>query len=358
MEYVINYFQKFKGQENFNAAGKAPEDVIRTFSELNISGINIYRKFYTIPFTRKNISLLSALDVFVQCKKAFKSIKEDDVVYLQYPTGGKVFNTIIKLLLKRTDHVRYIIHDLESFRIGAADSKEIERLKKADILFVHTMAMKEILLSYGVCVPMKIMNFFDYYSDDPMVDVSEMMTRKNQICFAGNLGKSEFLPKLVASDIPNSIDYRLYGIMGNLDIVNNRQIEYCGSFKPSKTGTLKAGWGLVWDGPSIDTCTGPLGKYLAFNSSHKMSLYAVCGIPLVVWTKSSLSKWILTHNIGFAVDNLAEIPSRIQNISDEEYLKMVENVRALGCELRKGNFLKQLVNESSRFEAVLKNEIT
>lgn len=50
-------------------------------------------------------------------------------------------------------------------------------------------------------------------------------------------------------------------------------------------GALVQSFGLVWDGNSMDTCTGNYGSYLRINDPHKVSLYLSSGLPIIVGQK-------------------------------------------------------------------------
>ena len=128
---------------------------------------------------------------------------------------------------------------------------------------------------------------------------------------------------------------------GSLDFSNNSNIEYAGVFKPEETGCISGGWGLVWDGDSIDSCTGDLGEYLRYNTSHKTSLYLSAGIPVIVWEQSSLAGWVKEQNIGITVKSLHDISSAISGLSNADYAHIINNVRAIAVRLRRGYFMKQ-----------------
>ena len=129
--------------------------------------------------------------------------------------------------------------------------------------------------------------------------------------------------------------------MPELEVTEKTCHQYCGRFTPDNVSYIKGGWGLVWDGDSLETCSGEKGEYLRYNSSHKISLYLAAGIPLVIWDQSSLAKWIKDKNIGICIHNISELEPLIQNTSDDEYKKMVYNVLEISKDIRNGFFLKK-----------------
>ena len=118
-----------------------------------------------------------------------------------------------------------------------------------------------------------------------------------------------------------------------------------GAFKPNNTSAVNAGWGLLWDGNQIETCNGPLGEYLKINSSHKISLYLACGLPVIVWKESSLATWLSQQGVCITISSLNEIEESIKNITDKEYLEMARQAKRLGTKLRNGGMLKELLSD-------------
>lgn len=336
MRYIIDVLKQMPESASFNAWQKAPADVIRT---LQSSGAK--SKFIIVPESKSKLK-----NVFVgilNTLKATIALHKGDELYIQ--RYGYYIDLLASLAKKKGVKLNYIVHDLTFLRFGNTKgaSKELSLLKNMDAIFVHTEAMAALLKEKGVRAELKIMHLFDYYSDDAMMPENEVLRMKNVVAFAGNLDKSTFLRSLVASKIPNTMTYHLYGLMKESKPIDNDQITYMGAFKPDKTGKVKAGWGLLWDGDSIETCSGVLGEYLKINSSHKLSLYLTCGMPVILWKKSSLATWLTEKGTCILIDSLDEIPRRLSNITDDEYKKFVENARRLGCKLRNGELLKSLL---------------
>lgn len=344
MKYLINFITNYNKEQKYNAASKAREDIIKTFSKDDRKVFLLIRKRYSIG--GREIYRLSLLRIVILTKWFARKIKSNDEIFLQYPFGDWSFKIIYNIFHKKGFKINLIIHDIESFRkynSTVQRQEEIEKLNKMTLLFVHTPAMKELLQNNGVKVPMKCIYLFDYYSDDPMLSIDELKSMKNVIAFAGNLNKSDFLYKL-NNEVFNYISFNLYGLLDNKLSFNNNKINYCGKFQAEKTGVLKAGWGLVWDGPSILSCNGIFGDYLRYNSSHKISLYLICGIPLILWSQSSLAQWANERGICITVDSLLDIERIINSLTEKEYETILANVRIVGEELRKGNYLLSAIN--------------
>ncbi len=337
MKYLLNYYRGFPGATRYNAESKAKLDVIRTFEKAGYSMYDIYKKHINIKFLRTATELIFLQFQMLRAKKQFNS---DDIVYIQYPGSCMQIQILLKELKSRGAKVCMLVHDISSFRFGKKVDIEVKWLNVADELLVHTEAMKNLLTDYGVKTPMRIMELFDYYTDDPFNEKSEILKRKNIVLFAGNLDKSIFLRTFVNTPT-NSLKYNYYGVEPSFQMGEGHF--YKGKFAPENVSAIEGGWGLVWDGDSITTCSGVLGEYLRYNASHKASLYLAAGIPLIVWNKSGIAQWVRENNLGIAIGSLEEMEQVINNISEADYLKLLESAHQMGEKLRKGEMLRRLL---------------
>ena len=287
-----------------------------------------------------------AAKVFAIIQATFKilKIKKRDIMFFQYPDYQSLDRYLIPLLRKRGIDVEFLVHDLDFMRSDWHTwDYEAKILGQAKTEYVHTEAMKLMLVEKGFPLDkMKCLYLFDYYSDDEMLPKDEALKNKNTVAFAGNLSKSAFLRHIPDSLFQNGGKMILYGAFPN-DPYFTDSIVYGGKFIPENTRVLNAGWGLVWDGDSIDTCAGRYGEYLKYNSSHKLLLYLACGIPVIVWTQSSLAEWINERGIGISLKSLSDMMDVVNSISEDEYGKMAERCREIGRKLRSGSFLKAVL---------------
>ena len=166
-------------------------------------------------------------------------------------------------------------------------------------------------------------------------------TKDQPIIVAGNLAKEKagYLYTL-----PEAPSYNLYGV-GFDESRALANETYFGSFLPDELpAALEGGFGLVWDGDSVETCSGFFGEYLRYNNSHKASLYLASGFPLVVWKQSALSHFVLEKGCGIAVESLHDLKETIDNLSDADYQDLVDNAKRVGQEIRDGHYLKTALN--------------
>lgn len=339
----------------YNAATKAREDVEKILVSQGIE------KFYipSIYGVQKN-KLLKWKQFFVYRKnkkiwdKALSSLNSGDVLYLQYPilnATTKVADVIKKYREKGIKFVA-IIHDMDSLRINKEESSSMlyKRvcyedkyvLNEMDYIICHNSSMKKELVKLGNDFKNLIeLKIFDYLLDFEPKKFKR--TKNDPVIIAGNLSpdKAKYL-----SDIKKlNVKFNLFGVGFN-DQVAGKNIKYKGKFKPDELlNHLEGGFGLVWDGKSINTIEGGFGNYLRYNNPHKVSLYLTAGIPVIVWKESALADYIEKNHLGIAVNNLNEIEKKINNLSNKEYNEICDNIKAVSKKLKNGEFLKEALNK-------------
>ena len=186
-----------------------------------------------------------------------------------------------------------------------------------------------------------ILEIFDYLNEK---ELSEKVTYDKSVIIAGNLSqeKSPYIYEL--SKIPD-VQFNLMGVnyTENKEISN---IHYLGAFESDEVPyQLKSGFGLVWDGTSIETCDGPTGNYLRYNNPHKLSLYLSSGLPVIVWKESALAAFVTSQKIGLVISSLYELPDILDTLSEKQYQEFVENIQEVREKLKKGFYLKKAINE-------------
>lgn len=345
--YLLDYTKPLSGGARYNG-NIARKDVETTFLSIGAKFLD-WKPLCTFNIRKLN-GFMWQIGYACALWKNRNIFVSQDEAYIQYPYWGFGIKYIVKALKRRGVRVTFLVHDLEVLRFYNVPQIEIDKqvrlLNSADCVLVHTTQMRDRLQQCGVTTTMKPILLFDYYAKDPYRDIEEQKADKNTIAFAGCLDKStNFLKKLDASDIPSDYIYNFYGVKPKTEFLN-KQISYQGKFSPEHTGGVHAGWGLVWDGNDIDSCTGSLGEYLKMIAPHKLSLYIASGIPVIVWSQSAHAQFVKDQNIGIVVDSINDVYGIIHNISDENYLQKILNTRKIGDELRRGGYLKRVVSDS------------
>lgn len=312
--------------ETGSAGGKAKNDA---FDCLLSSG---FTPSY-VPSNNRKIRI-------IQQMLSIQKIKGEIFLVIQYPA---ISSKVMDILLKRIKKVKCksvaLIHDLPSIQgMGGDVDREIHELNHFDYLIVHNSKMEEYLIGRGYKGKMIVLELFDYLHDTER-NVTES-SYAGKIAIAGNLDKAPYICDLQKVDRYN---FNLYGINKTLDLSNIHNISYQGCLPSDEIPyLLDADYGLVWDGDSVDTCSGIYGKYLLYNNPHKLSLYIAAGKPVIVWSKSAVANFVIKNKIGIAVNSLTDLQQ--MDLSDG-YDEMKRNVLAFKKKIAVGYFLKTAIEK-------------
>lgn len=315
-----------------NATYKAKEDVNLFLNQIGYKNIQI-----DVGFTK--------LEKFIYGNfKIKKYIDNSKGVFLfQYPLNNNryISKKIINFISKQRDMITIgLVHDIEGLRLLDEDEsfkkRELSLFNKFDYLIVHNESMKKWILKNGINSEIITLELFDYYSPCDTLDNQIIC----DITYAGNLQKADFLNKLVLKHHTMEV----YGTDIGMNYLNN--VSYKGEFSPEELPKhLHSRFGLVWDGVSVDECSGIYGKYLKYNTPHKISLYLSSGMPVIVWKKSAVAKFINDNNLGLCVDNLNNLDKLLDSVSNEDYASMKKNVVEIESKLKSGYFIKEALSK-------------
>lgn len=138
----------------------------------------------------------------------------------------------------------------------------------------------------------------------------------------------------------------LYGPHIQESMLIDENVQYKGLHHPYLLpGRIEGSFGLIWDGDGLDQPSGSLGNYMQYISHHKLSLYIVCNLPVIVHEKAGSAELVRKHDIGFTVNSLFEIEDRINNLTQKEYDRMVGNTYALAKDIVAGNGLQKALQK-------------
>jgi len=339
-EKIYQLFEK-PGSEA-NAGSKAPYDVEIFAREIGFKTLSM---FYW--GAKRNIfrRITGQIFRFLEYSFLFFRIPARSILFLQFPyvRGGRIWRKLFLSNITKLKKVKIITlyHDINELR-NADHSYQSDLLlytmNLSAVVIIHNKRMKDYLLTKGI-PPQKMINLevFDYSSTEPVPERNFKFERS--ISIAGNLAsvKCGYLNDLCKIQ---NIHFHLYGT--NFSIPETDFIKYHGVFSPEGLPkNLEKGFGLVWDGDSIDTCNGIFGNYLRFNNPHKFSLYIISGLPVVAWKESALADFIQQNRVGILVDNLQEAADRINSMGDDEYAHLKLNVIELSEKFRSGYYTKK-----------------
>lgn len=335
---MIYYLKDNPYEKEFlkNAGSKAREDCEKIFDSRGYLPI-------LLNITNDPISNCNVL------KKEFEKLKENDCVIFSialYFSTIKIKDILVNLKNRKIKIIIFI-HDLNVIRRGfnyyepwvrfpvpkhEAHNEEYEILHYADFIISHNYKMTKLLKKAFNKTIILTLNCFDYLSD--FESVSKINDKNKGIVIAGNLckEKSKYLYSL-----PKENNYFLYGV-GFDDTFKQDNVSYCGSLFPNELipNICKYSFGLIWDGISTRKCAGKYGNYAKVNNPHKLSLYLASGLPVIVWAKAAIAKFVTDNKIGICVNNLNEINNKIIECN---YKELKNNAFAIGAKIRKGYFL-------------------
>ncbi|MFD3286946.1 hypothetical protein [Lactobacillus johnsonii] len=296
-----------------------------------------------ISFFLKNSSFLRRL----------KKIPLNEYLVVQYPflvsykngEGWLDCSFILERLAKRNKLI-LVIHDIDQLRFESSRNN-ISDFKLAAYIISHNQKMTNYLINNNIDQN-KIINLeiFDYLTSTE--NSSNHYEDEALLCYAGNLKKSKFIYKF-----PSELRKSKVNLYGNGYTGNQNGLDYKGAFPSDKINSIiKGKYGLIWDGDRIDTCSGNVGNYLRYNNPHKLSMYLVANMPVIIWDKAAEADFVKKNGLGITINSLNEIPEKINNISKDDYLKMNRAVKDVKSKLEEGKFLLNALNE---IESRMKN---
>ncbi len=315
-------------KDRFTASSKAKLDVERILASNGYVNIGLPAKNIQNRLLGKIYNALSFYTGALRMPK-------NGIFFMQFPVS--MDKRQMKWAKAKGNRVVLIIHDLNLLRQSSQNS--IEVLKDADLLIVHTPAMKKWIEDNNINKNIEVLQIFDYLDSVKSKIEDEQGYR---VAFAGNLGKSGFLKDLKGC---SELKYRLFGIGGeNLELKEN--VIYCGCFPPYDLANhLDSHFGLVWDGDSLDECSGTTGTYLRYISPHKLSMYLSAGLPVIVWRQSAMAEFVENNKVGISVDSLSDIPSYLASITEKEYNILKKNAELQREKLGKGGYLSCILKK-------------
>ena len=312
----------------------------------------ICRREGFVNLTRKNFGSGGVgrfMTKMVSVCRILTTLHKGDILFLQYPMK-KFYKMACTFAQCKGAKVVTIIHDLGAFRRHKlTPEQENRRLAKTDFLIVHNPTMRDYLLEHGFKGGIHCLQIFDYLSDK-MASTYTKDTDTWQVVYAGNLGKwrNEFLYKL--DQCIDGWEMDLYG-KGFEESENHcDRLHYHGFIASDDfISNVKADFGLVWDGDSIDACTGAWGEYLKINNPHKTSFYLRAGIPVIVWSQAAMAPFVRDNHLGLVVDTIEDIGRQLRTLTTDQYQQIRENAAAIALRLADGHYVKEGMRAADKY---------
>lgn len=344
----MDKYQIVEMAESQNHAGtKATADMAAIAEKLGFIRVPVRMNNNANSFMGK---LKRQIGYWCDWKRAYNQISAGSILLLQHPfhhrqlTRDKV---LVKLKQRKNVRIISVVHDVEelrAYRFNEYYKHEFEMmLSMADVLIVHNEAMKSWFESQG-CEADKLvtLEIFDYLTDGDLSGKKILFDRS--LTIAGNLDttKSGYIAHV--GELAG-VKIHLYGPNFDESLKESGNVEYHGSFSANDLpAMLNEGFGLVWDGSSIDGCEGESGQYLKINNPHKLSLYLSAGLPIVIWKNAAEARFVEEKHLGITVDTLRDLHDVLEAIDLHRYKMMVENVNQEQIRLHKGYYSTKAIH--------------
>lgn len=337
------------------AGSKAPSDISKITESMGIKPL-LFIASKKIP---KNIYLRRFKALFSGIKSwhnIYGQMEKDSYVIIQHPNEGIYVSKYYMDYCKKKKNIHFIalIHDLDSIRgnLNLKNQQQLSRrnnvadneiLNKCDYIISHNQCMTDFMIKMGLDKS-KIINLdiFDYLVNG---EVEERISFDKSFTIAGNLmpGKCKYLYKLL-EDENRTFTLHLYG--PGFEDKGYKNIIYHGSVPADTLPTqIEGSFGLVWDGDSIDSCTGNSGEYLRYNNPHKTSLYLASNMPVLVWKEAAIKGFVENNHAGIGIGSLHELNTLLDRITEDEYNKMKLGAQSVGERIREGFYCKGAIKK-------------
>jgi hypothetical protein len=273
------------------------------------------------------------------------SIKKGSVVVFIFPVYARLNRLLLWFLLKKAVTPVCFVADING--IKDADEKELASevhfLRSFRYFIVHNDGMKQWMVPRIPPSHFETIDFFDFLT--PALTKNRALSF--DIVFAGNLEKSPFLEKLhlLVPDSP-SLHFHLYGPGQTANMLRQKNVSWYGVEKPyALPAKLRGAFGLLWDDACIDKPCGGYGDYMQYISHHKLSLYILSRLPVIVPSIAGSAPLIEKYKIGFSVNNLYEIEEKIKAISADDHRQMQDNMKQLSEKISTGGCMREALGK-------------
>jgi len=319
------------------------EKTAKTKAKVDVMEILEKAGYHSIYFPKIN----SIAQLISFWKTLSAAVAPDSHIVLEYPCYPRKRMWVISAFkfLKKIK-LYGVIHDIGDLRFTEIkDGKDMHFLKLFDGLVSHNASMSKWLREQGYKKPIVDLRVFDYCLKEDKDFHEPAMNGHVRLLYAGNLSfsKATYIYDKKLEKLDN-VHLDVYGPYFEKDRINGSILSYQGMFDPQSPELKgKYHFGLIWEGESVDTCSGQMGQYIRFNNPHKFSLYLSLGLPVIVWQEAAIASFVLEHGIGVTIGSLAELEQVRSKVTDDQYRQYVNNIRDLSNKVRNGYFLNKAI---------------
>ena len=241
-----------------------------------------------------------------------------------------------------------VIHDIGDLRFPEQrQMSDMLFINKFDGLISHNASMTVWLRERRYKKPIVNLGVFDYCLKDERNFNENDVSGKLKVLYAGNLSfnKATYIYDRKLDNL-DGFQLCVYGQHFEKERLNGSRVSYKGIFNPDAPDlSEKYHFGLIWEGESLDTCTGQYGQYIRFNNPHKFSLYLSLGLPVIVWKEAAIASFVTENKIGFTISSFDELEKMRETVSENAYKEYLGNIHQLSNKVRKGYFLAKAINQ-------------
>lgn len=307
-----------------------------TIAMRNVAAIAKEMGANELGFYKYPVSTDTDRDLNVRMDGILASIWHEDVIILQHPSWNDLRyeeNFIRKVKNYSGTKLIIFVHDVIPLMMNMGEgylSECVELYNKADVLILPSKKMHNLLINRGLKVEKVIyQEVWDYPID--VHDVGVVLNRKMH--FLGNAEKFPFIKEWNGKSV-----IELYG---NSRFSDNKKF----IFNPLMKSDLlvykinRQGFGLVWAGDEII-------EYCSMIHPFKLGTFLAAGIPVIVQSGMHAEEFVRKNGVGFVVDSLEDADNIVQNISEEEFVRLSERVKKIQFLISKGYYTRKLLNDA------------
>lgn len=332
-KYIVGPKMKENG---LFAGNKFPRDIIKVCKMMGYKSI----------FVREGYSKKEPWQLLEDYFHLLKIKSNSIVIYIDQVAPRISRKLVYSVLQRKNVKIVPLLEDIDIIRNNSVSKKEQKRmlnyLNKSDVIISQNKKMSDYLKEKGISTKTIELNLLDFLSDK-FEKKHHIPLNAWTICYGGSLSVSQsgFLRniKLKTSD---KVKYYIYG-KGKISNDLSSPLFYKGVFSAEECiGRLKGDWGLVWNGQSSNNTDlqDSFSVYYNYVCPHKLSMYLLCGMPVIVSSKSAVANFVKKNKCGIIIDSIDEIPYKLKNITKKDYCVYQESAFKLAARISTGFYTK------------------
>jgi len=270
----------------------------------------------------------------------FAAFQPGDMMIFQYPSWvGLNYDECFVDHVKSYKDSKLIIfvQDIQKLMFGSEQwvmNWEVRTLNKADLLIMPSEKLYRKLVENGLkeSIPVEYQTIWEMPGEKMYSEHKKL----RKMVFTGNVSRFPFL-----NDYHGATSIDLYQ-REKPNGVDEKSIIYKGFRETNELqkDLAEGGFGLVWAGDDY------FDSYYSMNQPHKLGSTLACGIPVIVRKGCAHEEFITRNGVGYVVSSMEEADMIVQNITDEEYDTLYNNVAKIQALLLNGAYTRKVLQDS------------